>query len=183
MYQAQLMRAASKSPHCWPACIGVILCVYALAQTQLTGRLAGTVRDLQGAAIASAKIEAENLANGETRSATCDDSGEFALLFLPPAIYHVTARVGGFEEASFPSVTIALGETTRISVTLGVARATVQVNVNDKPPLVRTDGIELETTITADSLSSLPTPAANVLQLLTTAPGVSAPTRNNNTIG
>src|SRR5215470_17152915 len=183
MYQAQLMRAASKSPHCWPACIGVILCAHALAQTQLTGRLAGTVRDLQGAAIASAKIEAENLANGETRSATCDDSGEFALLSLPPAIYHVTARAGGFEEASFPSVTIALGETTRISVTLGVARATVQVNVNDKPPLVRTDGIELETTITADSLSSLPTPAANVLQLLTTAPGVSAPTRNNNTIG
>lgn len=177
------MRAASKCLHCWPVCIGVILCAHALAQTQSTGRLAGIVRDPQGAAIASAKIEAENLANGEKRSAACDDSGGFALLSLPPGAYHVSAQAAGFEEASFSSVPIALGDTTSLSVTLRVAHTSVQVNVNDDPPLVRTDGIELETAITGDSLSSLPTPAANVLQLLTTAPGVSAPTHNNNTIG
>jgi Carboxypeptidase regulatory-like domain/TonB-dependent Receptor Plug Domain len=177
------MRAASKCLHCWSACIGVMLCAHALAQTQSTGRLAGTVRDTQGAAIASAKIEAENLANGEKRTAACNDTGGFALLSLPPGAYHVTAQAAGFEEASFPSVTIALGDTTSLSVTLRIAHTSVQVNVNDDPPLVRTDGVNLETAITADSLSNLPTPAANVLQLLTTAPGVSAPIQNNNAIG
>src|SRR6476619_7467545 len=98
MYQAQLMRAASKSLHCWLVCIGVILCAHALAQTQSTGRLTGTVRDQQGAAIASTEIEAENLANGEKRSAACDGSGRFALLSLSPGAYHVTVRAVGFEE-------------------------------------------------------------------------------------
>lgn len=177
------MRAASKCLHCWPAYIGVILCAHALAQTQSTGRLAGIVRDVQGAAIAGATIQAENLANGEKQSAACDNSGDFALLSLWPGTYHVTAQATGFEETSFPFVTISLGDTTSLSVTLRVAHVSAQVNVNGDPPLVRTDGVDLETTITADSLSSIPTPAANVLQLLTTTPGVSAPIHNNNTIG
>lgn len=177
------MRPASKCLHCSIVCCGLILCVPAVAQTQSTGRLAGTVRDPQGAAIATARIEAENLASGERHSALCDDSGSFALLSLLPGTYHVTAQAVGFEDASFPSITILLGDTTRLSVTLRIAHGNAQVIVNDDPPLVHTDGVELETSITAGSLSSLPTPAGNVLQLLTTVPGVSAPTRNNNTIG
>src|SRR5215468_8236827 len=156
------MRPASNSLHRGIVCIGLILCARAVAQTQSTGRLAGTVRDPQGAAIATAKIEAENLANGARHSALCDDSGGFVLLSLLPGTYHVTAQAVGFEEASFPSIGILLGDTTSLSVTMRIAHASAQVIVNEDPPLVRTDGVELETAITADSLSRLPTPAGNV---------------------
>jgi hypothetical protein len=143
------MRAASKCLRCWIVSFGLILCVPAGAQTQSTGRLAGTVRDPQGAALATAKIEAENLASGERHSALCDDSGSFALLSLLPGTYHVTAQAVGFADASFPSITILLGDTTRLSITLHIAQSKAQVIVNDDPPLVRPDGVELETSITA----------------------------------
>lgn len=177
------MRASSKCRYCWPVWFVLIIGGHALAQSLSTGRLAGTVRDPQGAAIARARVEAENLASGEKRSAACDDSGGFALLSLAPGSYHVIARAAGFEDASYPSVRIALGDTTSLSVMLRVAHASFQVTVNDDPPLVRPDGAELETTITSESISSLPMPAGNVLQLLTNVPGVSAPIQNNNTIG
>lgn len=40
--------------------LGVFLSVFAFGQTQTTGRIAGTVRDAQGAVLAGAEVVVEN---------------------------------------------------------------------------------------------------------------------------
>jgi TonB-dependent Receptor Plug Domain len=57
------------------------------------------------------------------------------------------------------------------------------VTVTDAPPMIRTDAAELGATLDAHSLESQPLPTRNFLQLLTLAPGVSAPLTNNSAIG
>ena len=52
--------------------LGVFLSVFAFGQTQTTGRIAGTVRDTQGAVVAGAEGTVENFANADKRSGMSD---------------------------------------------------------------------------------------------------------------
>ena len=181
--RVQLMGAVSGHRQGLAGCLCVLISILASAQTETTGRIAGTIRDLQEASIAKAAVTAENLATGEKRTATTDGSGDFALLSLTPGLYEVRVQAGGFADAVFPRVTVGLSDSTRLNAVLRVARTSMEVNVSGAPPLVRTDSTELGATLDATSVSQLPTSAHNALQLLTFAPGVSAPLLNNSAIG
>jgi hypothetical protein len=163
------------------------LCVcctlFSSAQTQSTGRLAGIVRDPQGAAIVRAQVGVENKATGEKWVGSTDDSGDFALLSVAPGNYQIRIGAPGFVDATFPDVIVGLANTTSLNVVLQIARASEQLTVNDAPPLIRTDTAELSAVLDAADLASLPAPAHNVMQLLTLAPGVTAPPLNNSALG
>jgi Carboxypeptidase regulatory-like domain/TonB-dependent Receptor Plug Domain/TonB dependent receptor len=175
---------AGKSAH-FVIVVGFILSVgvYLLAQTQTTGRIAGTVRDAQGAVIASAEVVIENPGTADKHSLVTDTSGSYSFLQLSPGYYDVSIRASGFTPAVFHAVAVGLGETTTINVTLQIAQSNLEVTVNDTPPTIRSDGAQLESTIDAHSLETLPLPTRNLLQLLTLAPGVTAPLTNNSAIG
>ena len=66
---------------------------------------------------------------------------------------------------------------------LQVARSSAEVTVSDAPPIVRSDNSELGSALDSRTLESLPLPSRNFLQLLTLAPGVTAPLTNNSAIG
>ena len=156
---------------------------YLVAQTQTTGRIAGTVIDAQGSVIASAEVVIENPSTADKHSLITDSSGSYSILQLSPGYYEVNIRAQGFTPAVFHAVAVGLGETTTINVILQIARSNVEITVNDTPPTIRNDGAELASTIDAHSLESLPLPTRNLLQLLTLAPGVTAPLTNNSAIG
>ena len=156
---------------------------HAFSQTRTTGRIAGTVKDEQGAVIASAEVVIKNPATADNRSLATDTSGSYSILQLSPGYYEVNIRAQGFTPAVFHAVAVGLGETTTINVILQIARSNVEITVNDTPPTIRSDGAELASTIDAHSLESLPLPTRNLLQLLTLAPGVTAPLTNNSAIG
>jgi len=155
----------------------------ACAQTQTTGRVAGTVRDVQGAAIVGAEVELENLATSDKRTAVSDQTGTYSAALLPPASYDVSVRAPRFNQTMFRGVNVGPSETVTLNATLQIAQSRVEVSVSDAPPLVRSDGPGLAFTIGSSSLETLPLPTRNFLQLLTLAPGISAPLTNNNTVG
>ena len=165
------------------ATIILLASVHAFAQTQTSGRIAGNVKDEQGAVVASAEVVIENLAKAEKCSLTTDSSGNYSALQLSPGHYDVNIRARGFTPAVFRGVAVGLGETTIINVILQIARSNFEITVNDTPPTIRSDGAELASTIDARSLETLPLPTRNFLQLLTLAPGVTAPLTNNSAIG
>ena len=154
--------------------VGLILSltISASSQTQTSGRIAGTVKDAQGAVIAGAEVTIENPATADKHSLVTDISGSYSILQLSPGYYEVTIRASGFTPAVFRAVAAGLGESTTINVTLQIAHSNVEVIVSNTPPPIRSDGAELESTIDARSLETLPLPTRNLLQLLTLAPGV-----------
>lgn len=161
-----------------------VLCAFsAFAQTAIRGRVTGTVRDAQGALIAGAQIVVENPATADSYPAITDNSGNYSVLELSPALYDVRIRAPGFTSAVFHEVTVGLAETTTVNATLQVAQGKFEVTVSDDPPLVRSDSAELASTIEPHRLESLPLPTRNLLQLLILAPGVTAPLTNNNDLG
>ena len=158
----------------------VFLSAFASGQTQTTGRTAGTIRDSQGAAIAGAEVVVENPASADKRITMSDSSGNYSVPLLPPGNYELRIEARGFTSAAFHGIPLGLNETATVNAILQVAQSSVEVNVIDTPTLVRTDSSELSTTLDSRRLTQLPLPTRNFLQLLTLAPGVSAPLTNNN---
>ncbi len=155
----------------------------AWGQTQTTGRIAGAVRDTQGALIVGAEVIVENHATTDKRSVMSDAAGNYSASLLPPANYELRIEARGFTSAVFHNIAVGVGETATVNAVLQVAQSSFEVNVTDAPPLVRSDSSELNTRLDSRSLTELPLPTRNFLQLLVLAPGVSAPITNNNAIG
>jgi len=81
--------------------VWTLLPILAFAQTQTTGRIAGTVRDGQGAVIVNAAINVENSATGEKRATASDTSGNYALDFLPPRRLRIDRLLPGIRDRAF----------------------------------------------------------------------------------
>jgi len=165
------------------SCLLLAMGMCAVSQTQTTGRISGTVKDPQGAVIAGASVTIENPATADRRSVQTDGSGNFSVLQLPSARYEVNIQAAGFTPEQFADVIVGSAETITVNAMLQVATGNVTMTVGDVPPLVRTDSAELSSRLAPQTLEALPLPTLNFLQLLTLAPGVSAPLTNNNAIG
>lgn len=177
------MNIARKLAQGLSACLCVVCSFCALSQSQTSGQIVGQVTDIGGAVIVGASIAAENIATGERRSATTDQSGAFGIAFLPPAEYRVSFAAPGFAAATYNHVTVAGTATTTLDVKLEVAPANVHVEVNDAPPVVQTASPELATNLDAETVTSVPLPTRNFLQLAALAPGVGMPVTDNRAVG
>src|SRR6516225_6286765 len=148
----------------------------------MTARIAGSVCDVTGAVIVKADIEARNDDTGETRSTTTNQTGEYTLSSLRPGAYVVTISAPGFSAAKYSNVQTEIGRTVELRSVLKVAKAASEITVPETPPLVP-ESAEIATPIGLKTLSAMPLPTRNFLQLAALAPGVSMPLTDNSSLG
>ena len=154
------------------------------AQTQTTGRIAGTIRDQNGAVIVGANVVITNQANGEARTTTTDPAGNYAFAFLAPAVYRVRIEASGFNVFNAETVTVNISETTTINATLSVAGVVVDpITINNVAPLVKTDSSTLGQVIDGRTISEFPLPTRNFTQLLGLAAGTATYLPDSNVVG
>ena len=83
-----------------PALFALTLLLTATLYAQnVRGSLRGTVQDVTGARVSSAKIVAQLSASSVQREATSEDRGEFRLDDLQPGNYRITITAAGFATA------------------------------------------------------------------------------------
>src|SRR2546428_3541630 len=87
--------------------------ISALAQTPTTGRIAGTVKDQNGAVIVGAEVTVVSKATGDERKVTTDGEGNYEVPFLPPGTYRVSVAANGFRAYLFDTE-VAITETTKL---------------------------------------------------------------------
>src|SRR4030095_6839818 len=98
----------------------VLLSVSVFAQSQTSGRIAGIVRDPNGAVIVSAEVTVSSSATAEERKVTTDDQGNYSVPLLPPGTYRVKVAANGFNPAVFDSVQVVITETMTVNADLAV---------------------------------------------------------------
>jgi hypothetical protein len=150
---------------------------------ETTGGIEGQIKDSAGALVPNVTVTVTdtNRASGTTttgvgagfrRTITSNDEGFFRLLQVPPGSYLVvTSATGGFGEARYENVTVAIGQTTRLDIVVnpGGAVNTVDVTVSDAPP-VDTSNNAIQTSINAQKIELLPK-GTGFTSLLKTVPG------------
>jgi hypothetical protein len=151
---------------------------------ETTGSIEGFVKDSNGAVVPNVTVvisTATAVVTGTTttgtgaafrRSISTNDQGFFRILQVPPGTYNVTtSATSGFGEAKYENVTIAIGQTTHLDITVnpGTAVNTVDVNVAEASP-VDTNTSAIQTTINAQRIELLPK-GTGFTSLLKTVPG------------
>jgi hypothetical protein len=144
-----------------------------LAQ-DVTASITGFVTDTAGAAVKGAAVTATNIATGEQRKATTDDSGQYTIAGLPIGTYTVVVEQAGFKKYVQDNVVLHVNDKTPINVELAPGNVQEVVTVTAGPPLVKTETHTVEGLLTGEMIRELPLNNRNFAQLTQIVPGVSS---------
>jgi len=122
--------------------------------------------------VPNAKIQVVNLATKETTNATSDHSGSYALPFLRPGEYKLTVSAQGFKQHVRENVTLEVGKTAGIDITLEVGSITESVSVTAEAALLETQTASRGGIINQQQITEIPLNARNPFMLGAMMPGV-----------
>ena len=137
----------------------------ALARAQTnTGEIAGTVRDGSGGVMPGATVTARHSTAGLTVERVTDADGRFFLPALRIGTWEITANLTGFRAQSL-TVTLEVGRSLSVDLTLGVVTLTEDVRVTGAAPLLQTTTAELSDVIENREVVQIPLNGRNLLSL------------------
>jgi Carboxypeptidase regulatory-like domain/TonB dependent receptor len=154
----------------------VILFAACLARAQNTrGTLRGTIQDLSGARIPSAKIVVAAADLAFHREGASNNRGEFRIDDLPIATYHIIVSANGFADA-ISDVQVLLSSVREITVTLKPAVVRQTVTVQGESSSITTQSLDTssavhQTVISSQDLETIPLAARSFANIAYLAPG------------
>jgi len=156
----------------------LILLVGAHAQgVGSSGDIRGTLTDASGAVLAKATVTVEDTHTGLRRTAVTDDTGQFRLTGLPPAIYDVSVQLAGFGSEVRKAVIVEIGQTVITDFRLKPSQVSTVVEVTGEPPVVETERGSQANSVSQQLIRDLPIDRRDYLTYTLLMPGVSDSTR------
>lgn len=128
---------------------------FLVAQTALSGTVAGVIVDAQQAILPQAHLMLADLQSGAVLTTDSDPHGRFRFLGLAPGRYEISAFYVGFAEFRRP-LAIEVGRTNEIRITLAVAGVSESMEVSEKLPTLNLSDAELSSNIGSDEIDTLP---------------------------
>jgi hypothetical protein len=141
------------------------------AAQSIFGRIAGTVTDSQGGAIAAVKITIVNEETKLERQTTTDPGGYYVASDLPVGVYSVIAEQSGFKTVKKTGNDLVAGARLTVDVGLEIGAMSQQVEVAAVAESVNTTSGELSRTIDSNQVKTVALNARNYMQLLSLTPG------------
>jgi hypothetical protein len=159
----------------------------AVTETELyaqgwNANLEGLVLDPSGAAIPEASVRLRSSGTGQMRETQTDESGFYSFPFLPVGIYELEVSKPDFADRIQRGLVLEVGQTARQDITLQLARAQVQVKVNEaQTPLVEMASPSVSEEFDNRRVSLLPLNGRQFSQLALLAAGAVPPYPNSAT--
>lgn len=151
----------------------------AVAQSQAAGgAIEGTVTDQSGGVLPGVTVSIRNTATGVTRETTTDASGLYRAPLLPIGPYEVTSALAGFSTTKRPNLTLSIGQTLTVDISMNVSGAQEEVTVTAEAPIIEPARTHQATTVGAVAVSNLPVNGRNFIDFALTTPGVTRDTRS-----
>lgn len=155
----------------------------AFAQSHTTGRIAGTVKDQNGAVIVKAEVAVKNEATGQERKAETGKDGHYSVPFLSPGLYRVRISAEGFARLDSEPVQVGITDTTTFNATLKVGPLHPDPVRIPAEPLIKTEGPQLGRVVKTRAVAELPLATRNFTQILALSPGTSVNLADNTALG
>ena len=142
----------------WLLCVGcMLLPATAWAQAD-SGNIAGVVRDTSGAVMPGVTVEASSPALIEkVRSVITDSQGLYRIVNLRPGTYTVTFALPGFSTVKREGISLSTGFTANVNADLKVGSLEETVTVTGESPIVDTQNVEQQQTLSREILDAIPT--------------------------
>ncbi len=128
----------------------------ATARAQAT--IAGVVKDASGAVLPGVTVEAASPALIEkTRAAVTDGTGQYRIINLLPGTYTVTFTLTGFSSIKREDIELSGTFTATVNADLKVGGVAETITVSGETPIVDTQSIRRQTTISNELMTAIPT--------------------------
>lgn len=143
------------------------------AQTD-TGRIAGVIKDPNGAVVPGASVIARNERTGEERTSSTTTEGQYVITSLRPSIYTVTVSAPNFSESRTSNVQVLVGQEMTLNVALTAAGVSAQVTVEGgNDAAINTESASMSANVNPREVAALPLNGRQLSQLYLQAPGSS----------
>jgi len=150
----------------------VVLCAAAPAFAQQgTTELGGRVIDAQGAVLPGVNIVITNEDTGSVRELVSGTEGSYFAAQLIPGRYRITAKLEGFKALDRRGITLIVGQTTTLDLSMEVGGLAETLTVTGEAPLVDVTTAEIGGHISAEELNDLPAANRNYMAFIGNAPG------------
>jgi len=142
------------------------------AAAQVTGSIAGTVRDSSGAVLPGVTVTVTGPAlQRERASTTTTAEGTYRIPLVPPGSYEVVAELSGFAAQTRHNVDVAINQQTTLDFALSVAGVSENVVVAAEAPLIQVTRSDVQSTVGQRTIDALPLNGRNFTDLIALAPG------------
>jgi hypothetical protein len=138
----------------------------------VTGSIAGVVRDRGQAVVAGTKLTITNTQTNLGQEVTSGSDGSYHFLALTPGTYKITAAAAGFRPYSTTEVTVQVNDHLKLDVTLDVGTVVQEVDVTGDIVRVETETTQLGDVIDSKKMMALPLNGRSYLDLLGLQAGV-----------
>ncbi len=156
------------------AIVSVAFASAALAQSQsTTGRIEGRVVDPDGVGLPGASVQMRNTATNYTQTVFTQADGSFVAPLMPLGPYEITASLPGFTTLVREGVTVTVGASPSLTLSLQVAAVEESITVTAETPLIETTRPEGSTKFYEEAIEGLPNNGRNFLSYMQLTPGVS----------
>ncbi|PYQ12828.1 MAG: hypothetical protein DMF80_18025 [Acidobacteria bacterium] len=156
----------------WAAVFITIAAGPRAAEAQITGSIAGTIRDASGAVLPGATVTVRGPSlRKESAAAASGASGAYRVALIPPGVYDVTVERQGFAAQTRKDVEVAINQQTTLDFTLAVGGRTEAVEVAAEIPLVEVERSAVSSRVSQKTIDALPLNGRNYVDLISLVPG------------
>jgi len=150
------------------AALLIALCGVAWSQN---ATVAGRITDSSGGVVSNVAVELINQATQVKLASLTNAEGIFVIPSVVPGTYEVIARATGFSTARIDAVTVEVGQSKSLNLTLTAGDIKQSITVTDEAPLVTTDRADRGTVVENRFVTSIPLLTRNPLLLVTMTAG------------
>ena len=143
-----------------------------LAQTAGAGTISGTVMDANHSVLPNASVTVTSTDTGVPHAFTTNSDGLYVAPFMQPGHYKVSASGAGFGSVEATGLTLQVGETLNIDLTLTVRSSSTTVEVSSESPLIDSEKTEVSQVVDQQVISNLPVNGRNWSDFVLLTPNV-----------
>ena len=137
------------------------------------GGLRGAVKDA-GGVIPGVEVTLTNESTSVSRSTTSNDAGEYAFPNLAPGTYTLKAVLQGYKTYQRAGLSVGTQQFLTLDATLEVGSLDETITVTGAAPLIETSNASTGTTLSTETLQTLPAAGRNAFMIGSTVPTVIA---------
>jgi hypothetical protein len=161
-----------------------LLLLPSLTFAQVSGSIAGTVKDATGAVLPGVTVEvASPTLIEKVRTATSDAEGQYKVIELRPGVYSVSFSLTGFSTVKRDGIEISAGFTATVNADLKVGSVEETITVSGATPIVDIQNSRSQQLLKGEVLDALPNAGKSPLSFIGLTLGAQPSNAGKNDVG
>jgi hypothetical protein len=152
--------------------VALLATVLGASAQDFRGGITGRISDSSGGRLPGVTVTATNVATNVASTTTTNGEGDYAILFLNPGTYSLTAELAGFKKIVRSNLEVSVGDRLGVDLMLEVGAVAETVSVTAESPMLNTTSGSAGQTITEKTIAMMPLSDGNPFTLARLAPGM-----------